>query len=240
MATILDNLDEFERKLHELANAQFDSPEYKKILGLKWNRERARIYIVQRAYFVLNRRDCWAYVQGAAPFDVKQIIWDHEKEELMGDPERGLANHYTLGMMEGEAVGLTPDDFLNTPPLPGTAACCYAWIHLAKDRPWLEAIPVSAVLEISNSDEVIKNGAFSRQVGEKMRDDVGIPFTKQPNNSEHIIADVEHGKLLMKVVERHARTEETQAQVLKGAMESWRIERAFKGVLGEAMAACPD
>ena len=240
MATVLDNLDEFERKLNDLANAQFESPEYNKILRLKWNRERARMYIIQRAYFVLNRRDCWAYVQGAAPFDVKQIIWDHEKEELMGDEERGMANHYTLGMMEGEAVGLTPDDFLTTPSLPGTAACCYAWIHLAKDRPWREAIPVSAALEISNSDEVIKGGSFSRRVAEKLRDDVGIPFNKQPNNSEHMVADVEHAKLLMEVVKRHARTEETQAQILKGATETWRIERAFKGMLGEAMAACPE
>ena len=240
MATTLDNLDAFERKLNGLANAQFESPEYEKLLGLKWNLERARMYMVQRAYFVLNRRDCWAYVQGAAPFDVKQLIWDHEKEELMGDEDRGMANHYTLGMMEGEAVGLTPDDFLKTPPLPGTVACCYAWIHLAKDRPWLEAIPVSAGLELSNSDEVIEGGAFSRRIGEKLRDDLGIPFARQPNNSEHIVADVEHAKLLMEVVRRHARTEETQAQILKGAMETWRIERAYKGMLGDAMAACPD
>ena len=240
MATVLDNLDAFERKLEEMANAQFNSPEYQKILGLKWNRERARMYIVQRAYFVLNRRDCWAYAQGSAPFDVKQLIWDHEKEELMGDQERGLANHYTLGMMEGEAVGLTPEDFIKTPPLPGTAACCYAWIHLAKDRPWLEAIPVSAALEISNSDDVIAGGAFSRRVSEKLRDEVGIPIAKQPNNAEHIVADVEHAKLLMKVVRSHATTAEAQAQILKGCTETWRIERAYKGMLGDAMAALPD
>lgn len=240
MATVLDNLDEFEQRLNALANAQFDSPEYKRILGMKWTLERARIYIIQRAYFVLNRRDCWAAVQSSAPFDVKQLIWDHEKEELIGDEERGIADHYTLGQQEGEAVGLSPQDFLDTPPLPGTAACCYAWIHIAQNRHWLEAIPVSAALEISNSDVIIKNGAFSRQIGEKLRDDLGIPFDRQPNNSEHIIADVEHAKLLMEVVRRHARTEETQAQVLSGAIETWRIERAFKGILGDAMAACPE
>ena len=103
-----------------------------------------------------------------------------------------------------------------------------------------KAMPVSAALEISNSDEVIKGGSFSRRVAEKLRDDVGIPFNKQPNNSEHMVADVEHAKLLMEVVKRHARTEETQAQILKGATETWRIERAFKGMLGEAMAACPE
>ncbi len=241
MATIVDDgIKELGKKLHALANAQFESPEYKRILGVKWTPARCRVYIVQRAYFVMNRRDCWGYAQGSAPFDVKQLIWEHEQDELMGDPDRGVDNHWTLGMQEGEAVGLTHDDFLNTPPTPMTAACCYAWIHLAKDRPWLEAIPVSAALEISNSDEIIKGGSFSRRCAEKMRDDAGIPFEHQPNNTEHIVADVEHANLLFEVIRRHARTPEAQAQILKGCTETWRIERAFKGQLGDAMAAIPE
>ena len=82
MDTMVDGFVELENKLAALANAQFESPEYKRLFSLKWTRERARIYMVQRSYFVLNRRDCWAYLQGSVPFDVKQIIWDHEKEEL--------------------------------------------------------------------------------------------------------------------------------------------------------------
>jgi pyrroloquinoline quinone (PQQ) biosynthesis protein C len=241
MATMIDGkVEALEKKLYELGNAQFDSPEYKRILGIKWTVPRTRMYILQRAYFVMNRRDCWAYAQGSAPFDVKQLIWEHESEELMGDAARGMENHWTLGMREGEAVGLTPDDFKNTPMLPGTAACCYAWIHLAKDRPWLEAIPVSAALEISNSDEIIKGGCFSRRCAEKMRDDAGVPFDKQPNNVEHIAADVRHAHLLIEVIRRHATTDEARAQILKGCTETWRIERAFKGQLGHAMAAIPE
>ena len=240
MATVIDDLDQFEQKLHQLANAQFDSPEYKRILGIEWTLPRARMYVLQRAHFVLNRRDCWGYVQAAAPFDVKQLVWDHEREELMGDEARGVDNHYMLGIQEGAALGLTPDDFADTPMLPGTAACCYAWIHLAKDRPWLEAMPVCAATELSNSDEVIRGGSFSRRCAEKMRDGAGIPFAQQPNNTEHIAADVEHANLLMEVVRRHARTPEARAQVLKGCIETWRIERAFKGQLAYAMAEIPE
>ncbi len=240
MTTVVDDVSALEEKLFALANAQFDSPEYKRILGIKWTPARVRHYIVQRAYFVMNRRDCWGYAQGSAPFDVKQLIWDHEKDELMGDAERGIENHWMLGMREGEAVGLTREDFLNTPPTPMTAACCYAWVHLAKDRPWLEAIPVSAALEMSNSDEIVKGGSFSRRCAEKMRDDAGIPFERQPNNVEHIAADVVHAHLLTEVVRRHAKTPEAQAQLLKGATETWRIERAFKGQLGDAMARIPE
>ena len=240
MAANVDGFAELASTLEELANAQFQSREYKRILGMKWTRERARLYMVQRSYFVLNRRDCWAYLQGSVPFDVKQLIWDHEKEELMGDDERGVENHYALGMREGAAVGLSVEDFVKTPPLPGTVACCYAWIRIAKDWPWLKALPVCAATELSNSDEIIKGGCFSRRVATRLHEDLGIPLKEQPNNAEHIKADVEHAKLLMKVVRRHATTPEQQKEVLDGAIESWRIERAFKGVMGDAMAACPE
>ena len=240
MDTLVDDFAVLENKLIELANAQFDSPEYKRLFGMKWTRERARIFMVQRSYFVLNRRDCWAYLQGSVPFDVKQIIWDHEKEELMGDEERGVENHYALGMREGAVVGLTPEDFINTPPLPGTVACCYAWIHIAKDWPWLKALPVCAATELSNSDEILRGGSFSRRVGMKMTEDLGIPLKEQPDNVEHIKADVEHAKLLMNVVRRHATTSEKQKEVLEGAIETWRIERALKGIWADAMAACPE
>ena len=220
--------------------AQFDSPQYKKILSLPLTMERAQVYILQRAFFHLNRRDCWAYVQAAAPFDIKQMIWDHEREELEGDLERGVPDHFTLGKMEGNRVGLSEDDFTGTPPLDGTMACCNAWIHLAKDRPWLEALPVGAVTEISNSDEICVGGGFARRMANKMTEELGIPLKQQPSNAEHVVLDVEHAHLLMRAARRHARTEKDFALILHGAAESLRVERIFKGVLGDAMAALPD
>ena len=234
------SLDALEERLAIMANAQFDSPQYKKILSLPLTRERAQVYILQRAYFHLNRRDCWAYVQASAPFDIKQMIWDHEREELEGDKERGIPDHFTLGMQEGGAVGLTPDDFATNKPLDGTMACCAAWIHLAKDRPWLEALPVCAVTEISNSDEICEGGGFARRMARKMTEELGIPLKKQPSNAEHVVLDVEHAQLLMRAARLHARTEQDFQWILHGAAESLRVERIFKGVLGDAMAALPD
>ena len=234
------SLDELENRLADMANAQFDSPQYKKILSLTLTRERAQLYILQRAYFHLNRRDCWAYVQAAAPFDIKQMIWDHEREELEGDKARGVPDHYTLGMQEGGAVGLTTDDFAAATPLAGTMACCAAWIHLAKDRPWLEALPVCAVTEISNSDEICVGGGFARRMARKMTDELGIPLKKQPSNAEHVVLDIEHAHLLMRAARLHVRSEHDFRWILHGAAESLRVERVFKGVLGDAMAALPD
>jgi len=240
MDSTVRSLDELENRLAEMANAQFSSPQYQKILSLPLTQERAQLYILQRAYFHLNRRDCWAYVQAAAPFDIKQMIWDHEREELEGDKERGIPDHFTLGMQEGGAVGLTPDDFAADVLLDGTMACCAAWIHLAKDRPWLEALPVCAVTEISNSDEICQGGGFARRIARKMTDELGIPLKKQPSNAEHVVLDVEHAHLLMRAARLHAQTEQDFALILHGAAESLLVERTFKGVLGDAMAALPD
>lgn len=236
----VNTLDELDARLTEMANAQFDSPQYQKILSLPLTTERAQVYILQRAFFHLNRRDCWAYVQAAAPFDVKQMIWNHEREELEGDLERGVPDHYTLGKQEGAAVGLTPEDFARTPPLDGTMACCNAWIHLAKDRPWLEALPVCAVTEISNSDEICIGGGFARRMARKMTGELGIPLKQQPSNAEHVVLDVEHAHLLMRAARLHACSVQDFQLILHGAAESLRVERHFKGVLGDAMAALPD
>lgn len=240
MATALNSLDDLNRELCALANAQFDSEPYRKILSLPLTAERARLYIVQRSFFHLNRRDCWAYVQAAAPFDVKQMIWDHERDELAGNKERGIDNHYALGIREGEIVGLTADDFIRAEPLAGTVACCYAWITLAKDRPWLEALPVCAATEMSNSDEICEGGGFARRMARKLTDELGIPLKRQVSNAEHVVLDIEHAHLLMAVAEKHATTEQDFRQILHGATETWRIERVFKGVLADAMAALPD
>ncbi len=239
MTETVRTLDELETRLNEMANAQFESPEYSKILSLPLTPERAQVYILQRSFFHLNRRDCWAYVQAAAPFDVKKLIWDHEREELEGDIERGVPDHYTLGQQEGGSVGLTAADFGKEEPLPGTMACCSAWVHLAKDRPWLEALPVCAITEISNSDEVCEGGGFARRMATKMTEELGIPLKKQHSNAEHVVLDIEHAHLLMIAARMHARTEEDFAHILKGSAESLRVERVFKGVLGDAMAALP-
>jgi pyrroloquinoline quinone (PQQ) biosynthesis protein C len=229
------------KALHEalckMANDQLVSPEYRRLYNVPFNREAGRVYILQRAHFVLNRRSCWAHVQGASPFDVKGLIWEHEQEELIGDPERGMADHYTLGVQEGESVGLKPADFEKTPPTGGVQTACYAWLHLARDKPWLEALAASCILEIANSDAIVKGGGNARRIGEKMRDELGIPFKKQQSNAEHMVAEVEHANLLMKVASKYGGTPEAQAQIMRGASASLAIDRVYKDTLAQSMEA---
>ncbi len=221
------SLKELEDNIFAMANAQLESKACRDLYAVPLNRENAGFYILQRAHFVLNRRCCWAAVQCTAPFDVKGLIWEHEQEELVGDPARGLADHYALGVQEGESVGLSPADFENTPPADGVQVALYAWLHMARDKPWLEAFAASCILEIANLDAIVKGGGNARRIGEKMRDELGIGFERQQSNAKHVFTEIEHANLLFKAAETHGRSVEAQAQILRGAEASLAIDRVY-------------
>ena len=237
MATVIDGHEGLSKALTRMSNEQVVSPECTQFYDVPLTPNRAAIYILQRAHFVLNRRDCWGHVQGNAPFDVKALIWEHEQDELVGDSGRGLANHYALGVQEGESVGLKPGDFEKSRPFDGVATCCYAWLHIANSRPWLEALASSCILEIANSDEIVEGGGHAARIGAKMRDELDIPLKKQQSNAEHMVAEIEHAHLLFKVAANHVHTEQDEDAVLRGARDSLAIDRLYKKILAEAMEA---
>ena len=221
-----------------LANVQFESAPFKRLLNIKFSRQRTQQYSIQMAHYVKNRRDCWAYVQGSSPLDVKQIIWQHERDELIGNKNEGKHDHITLAVKEGEAFGLTAEAFDDTECIEGGAVCFSAWIRLAQ-RPWLEALAASAILEIRNSSELIGGGSLSRRIGEILERDLGIPLKKQINNAEHVVMDVEHAHLLAQVARKHATTEADRLAIIKGAKESLLVDRVYRNHLADMLAALP-
>src|SRR5436305_10480714 len=104
-------LKELERQLVDLADAQHESRAYRRLFSCKLSRKGLAAHNLQKVIWMLNRRDCWAFAQAKSPFGVKQLIWDHESEELHGGGERAVQNHYELAIREGETVGLKREDF---------------------------------------------------------------------------------------------------------------------------------
>jgi len=221
-----------------LCNQQFDTPPFRRLLSAKFTRERAQQYSIQMAYYVQNRRDCWGYVQGSAPLEVKKWIWQHEQDELIGRKSENKQDHITLAVKEGEVLGLTAEAFERTARLEGGEVCFSAWVRLAQ-RPWLEAIAASAVLEMRNSSELIGGGALSQRIGEIFERDLDIPMKRQINNAEHVVMDVEHAHLLMQVARRYAKTEAEQQAILRGARASLMIDRVYRGHLADMVEALP-
>jgi hypothetical protein len=225
-------------ELVRLANEQFETMPFKRLLQIKFSRTRAQQYSIQMAHYVHNRRDCWGYVQGSAPLDVKRMIWEHEQDELIGKTGEGKVDHITLAVKEGEVFGLAAGAFESSYGLEGGRVCFSAWIRLAQG-PWLEAIAASAILEMRNSGELIKGGSLSQRIGESFARDLGIPLKQQINNAEHVIMDLEHAHLLMQVARKYAITETAQKAVIKGATESLLIDRVYRSHLADMLDALP-
>lgn len=224
-----------ENELTELANAQFESDAYKRMLGTPYTLKGAQQFFMQHAKFNLNRRDCWGFVMAKSPLPVKKLVWEHEQEELDGVPDRGGLNHYELAIKQGEALGLTPEDYYNAPTMDGTMTCSMAWIQLAQSSPWLESCAASAALEYSNSDDIIEGGALSGRMGRKLEKELGIPLRKQDSNAEHMVAELEHAQLLLKVAHMYGDSKEARDQIISGARKSWAIDRVFRNFLAELL-----
>ena len=242
MATVLKetvDIDGFAKKVRVLARAQYDSPQYKRILEIPLNKERARIFTLQKAHWTVNRRDCWGFAQGLAPMDVKKLIWAHEEDELIGNKTRGVDDHFSLKVRQSELIGLRPEDFVNNPMREGTRTCIYAWVHLVKDSHWLTSVAACTALEVRNSSEWVEEGGMSYRMGKRLEKELGIPFEKQVSATEHSAVDVEHAHMLMQIAMRHGTTSEKLDLIMQGLTESWEIDRVWHGQLADMMAELP-
>jgi pyrroloquinoline quinone (PQQ) biosynthesis protein C len=236
MSAATNGVDKLWDELVRMCNEQFESQPFKRLLNAKFTQARAQHYSIQMAYYVQNRRDCWGYVQGSAPLDVKRMVWAHEEDELVGRKSEGKTDHITLAIKEGEVFGLSADAFEKTAHLEGGEVCFSAWIRLAQ-QPWLEAMAASAILEIRNSAELINGGSLSRRIGSIFERDLGIPMKKQINNAEHVVMDVEHAHMLMQVARKHATSEVGQDAIRRGAAASLMIDRVYRGHLADMLEA---
>lgn len=228
---------ELEETLVDLAIAQHKSDAFQRLFNARFTKKGAQVYFLQHSLFNLNRRDCWGYVQGAAPMAVKRMVWDHEQGELAGDKDRGVADHYTLAVKQGASFGLSPEDFAKEQPMDVPFACFQGWLNVAKSCHWLEAAAASACLELDNAEDVIPTGCISRRIGEKLRDDLGIPMRKQYSNAEHVEADVEHGKLIIQLARMYGEDAQARELIISGTKKSFAIERAFRGFTATLLEA---
>ena len=220
--------------LDKMVNDQFDSIEFKNFLAVPLTLERGRFYVVQNALYTSNRRDCWGYVQGASPLEVKRVIWEHESDELINDPRAGM-DHYALTVKQGEVIGLKPEDFEKAEVPSMVRACFHAWHHIAMHNHWLTAYTASHMLERRNSGKIVNGGGMSYRVGKKFENELGINLKRMISLDVHVVADMEHSENISEMFERYVKTSEDCDLVLKGAQESMAIDRAYRGALGYYM-----
>ena len=226
--------EELRRELDRMVNAQFETPEFERFLSIRYNMNRARFLALQMAFYVTNRRDCWGYVQGASPLDVKRVIWQHESDELVSDPRCDM-DHYALQVKECQLLGIAPDEISRAEPIPQARAASYAWIYLATRQDWLAALSSSSILERRNNNEVVKGGGLSYRVGQKWRTELGLDWQDMPSTDVHKAADKDHSDMIWAVFARYVVDEESYRSAIRGARESLEIDRAYRLALAVAM-----
>jgi len=218
-------------ELDQMVNDQFDSVEFKSFLAVPLTMERGRFYVVQNALYTSNRRDCWGYVQGGAPLEVKRVIWQHESDELINDPRAGM-DHFNLSVKQGEVIGLKREDFDNAQVPAMVQACFHAWHHIAMRGHWLTGYAASHMLERRNNGKIVKGGGMSFRVGKKFENELGINLKRMISLDVHVVADTEHSANISEMFEKYVKTPEDCERVLEGARESMAIDRAYRGALG--------
>jgi pyrroloquinoline quinone (PQQ) biosynthesis protein C len=231
----MPTLTTLEGQLVELVRRFFRTSEVERYFATKLTPPRAQVVAGQFGLFVRNRRDCWAFVAGGAPYDVKKLIAEHEYEELILD-ERAKGDHYSLWVRQGMAVGLTRDQMDNAEPLPTTLATTYAWLHIAKSWPWLDAVAASGILEWTNDDRYVEGGALATRSAKRWMGDLGFTEAQIPNFVVHREADVEHGSMTTGIIERYGTSDGDPARVVRAATMSLSLFQVFLGGLADAMA----
>lgn len=221
-------------ELDRMVNEQFETPEFVRFLSIRYSMNRARFLALQMAFYVSNRRDCWGYVQGASPLDVKRIVWQHEGEELVNDP-RCDTDHYTLQVRECELLGIAAQEIARAEPIAQARAAYYAWIYLAMRQDWLAALSSSSILERRNNNQVVKGGGLSYRIGQKWRAELGLDWKDMPSTDVHKGADREHSDMVWTIFARYVTDEDSYRSVIRGARESLEIDRAYRLALAVAM-----
>jgi pyrroloquinoline quinone (PQQ) biosynthesis protein C len=223
-----------DRDLTLLAQAQFETPEFRRVFATPLTIERARFFAIQFVHYNVNRRDCWGYIQARAPWDVKRVIWEHEKDELHFDP-RGDADHRELMAKEALALGASAAEVANTTPTPLLQAAQMAFVHLAQNLPWLGALTASHFLERRNNSDLMEGGGFSARWRKRLVEELGVDPDCLISSNVHVAADVDHSDSIWAAIGTHVIDEETYNTALRGGEACAVVDRAYRAALAHGM-----
>jgi hypothetical protein len=215
-------------ELDTMVNRHFETPEYRQLFGVKLTPARKEIWDIHYPHYIKSRRDCWGAAAVHAPLDVKRAIWEHEKDELIFDKRMGSA-HLTDEQMAVAAA--------ESALLPGVRAALMAWMYLSTTRPWIEALTVNHITERKNNPAIVKGGGFTARFAHKQVADQGGTIEGLDINTKvHMVADEDHSDMFEPIYDRHITDERTAQAVIRAALDSLAVDRAYRSALATAMA----
>ena len=236
----MPSVKELRDTLNRMVNEHYGTPEMIRYFSFSMTLARGKVKMLHQLHFNMNRRDCWGYVQGASPPEIKRLIWEHEKDELIVDPRFG-GDHHSASL--GKAVkvtGLEPDELYQADLIPGCKAAFRAWVNLARDSSWLKGLSGSTILERANNNRIVEGGGVSVRDYRRYTDELRALLGDIPGHDVHNVADEDHSDMMEWVLDRYAVTEEAQRLVWEGARDSLDFDRAFRGSLAVVLEKITD
>ena len=223
------NRKQWRECLGELVRDYMRSPELENYFSISMTKRRAAVMVTQQSHYVRHRRDCWSYVSANCPvLAVKQKILEHEYEEIIKD-DFSAYGHLHLIIRQGQSVGLSAEDILNSRPLPTTMAVLYAWGWMTRVKPWTESIAAMTITEWCNDDRLLADlgGGQSTRMAKKWMDEMGFTWKEIPNLQAHSQADEKHSDMFLPFLAEYA-TGEKEAAAMRAAKESLDLNAIFR------------
>jgi hypothetical protein len=218
-------------ELNRIVNEHYETPEMIRFFSFPMTLARGKVKLVHQLHFNLNRRNCWGHVQASSPPQIKRLIWEHEKEELIADPRFGGDHHSAALKKAMRVTGLSAEALYSADLIPGCHAAFCAWLHLSHDSSWLKAFSASTILERANNNRIVKGGGVAIRDDRRYTDELRKAIGDIAGYNVHNVADEDHSDMMEDVLDRYATTEEAQRQTLEGAKHSLAFDRAFRGSL---------
>ena len=233
-------ITEWRKVIGEMVRDHMRSPELEHYFAVRMNRQRAQLIITQLGLYIRHRRDCWANVSANCPvMAVKQKILQHEYGEVIKD-QYSEYGHLHLIIRQAEKVGLTPEEVLNTKPIPTTMATLYAWAWVTRTKSWLEGLSALTVTEWTNDDRLLGDtgGGHSTRMGKRWMEDMGLKWRDMPNFDAHRQADEEHSDMFLPFLAEYA-VGEKERLALDAVKESLDLFALYRGGVARAMEKIP-
>lgn len=227
-------VERLDAELTELANAQFSTPEFELLFNTPLTMKRAQHVAIQMVFYNVNRREGWAFVQAKAPWDVKRLIWEHEKDELFHDP-RGGADHRALMSKEAVALGVSEADLAKATPSPLIQATLMAFNNASNSLPWLGAMTFAHFLERRNNSRLVRGGGFSARFRDKMVKELKIESKLLISSNVHVEADMDHSDSIWDTIADNVKDEYSYQIALEGGQTCAVLDRAFRVALAYEM-----
>jgi len=231
---------QWRKTIGEMVRDHMRSPELEHYFSVEMNQRRAQVMIAQLGLYIRHRRDCWAHVSANCPvMAVKQKILEHEFGEVIKD-QYSEFGHLHLIVRQAKTVGLTPEEVLNTKPIPSTTATLYAWGWITHAKSWIEGLSSLTVTEWTNDDRLLGDigGGHSTRMGRRWMDDIGLRWRDMPNFDAHRQADEEHSDMFLPFLEEYA-TGEKEQMALDAVKESLDLFALYRDGVARAMEQIP-